>query len=181
MLHSSPMELVKGKRAQRECWASKSFHLHQTADSAGSTDWANSGSTAASWRSLPPDIWCLYRSFTVQHFRPFSYSNTQQPMCGYTHNAHAELKQSNYISTAKHIILLFNTNKWLVQTVIGHLQHWVPGTRRGRSCSSWYEYWSQTNGKLTWMKEINWKLIGMLWNCMQEVEKMWSWISSCYV
>lgn len=38
-------------------------------------------------------------------------SNTQQPMCGYTHNGHAELKQSNYISMAKHIIVLFSTNK----------------------------------------------------------------------
>lgn len=37
-------------------------------------------------------------------------------MCGYTHNAHTELKQSNYIQTAKHIILLLNTNKWLVCT-----------------------------------------------------------------
>lgn len=43
-------------------------------------------------------------------------SNTHQPMCGYTHNAHTELKQSNYIQTAKHIILLLNTNKWLVCT-----------------------------------------------------------------
>lgn len=38
-------------------------------------------------------------------------SNTQQPMCGYTHIAHAELKQSNYISTDEHIMLLFSTNK----------------------------------------------------------------------
>lgn len=107
-LQSSQMELVNGNGVQR------SFHLHHTAGSAGSADWANIRSTAASWRSSPPVIWYLYRSFTVQG--PFPPSNTQQPMCGYTHNAHTELKQSNYISTAKHIIVLFNTNKWLVCT-----------------------------------------------------------------
>ena len=46
--------------------------------------------------------------------------------CGETHNAQAELKQSNFILTPK--------------SATGYLQHWVPGTRRGRSCSSWYEY-----------------------------------------
>lgn len=71
-----------------------------------------------------------------------SLSHTQQTMCGYTHNAHAEAKQSNYISPAEHLFHLSWTNKWLLcAAVIVHLQHCVPGTGSGRSCSSWYEYW----------------------------------------
>lgn len=97
-------------RAQMECWPSKSFHLHQTAGSAGSADTANRQTTAASWR-----IWYHYWSFTVQWARPFP-SNTHEPMCGYTHNAHTELKQSNYISAAKCIIIPSKRSKWLVWT-----------------------------------------------------------------
>lgn len=42
--------------------------------------------------------------------------------------------------------LMLNNPRVVIRTMhmlTGYLQHWVPGTRRGRSCSSWYEYWSR--------------------------------------
>lgn len=82
----------------------------QTAGSASLADGANGRNTEDPGGAR---LWISDNAidlFTVQISGPFSPSNAQQPTCGYTHHAHAELKQSNYISEARHIILLLSTN-----------------------------------------------------------------------
>lgn len=63
------------------------------------------------------------------------------------YNVQVELMQSNCISTPQQII------PYCAHSATCYLQHWVPGTRRGRSCSS--GYWKLREAEK--MKNVHWQ------------------------